>query len=424
MQYHSYSDWRKHIEQAAILPKGFQSARTQCQFVAVEKPEFGNLNMNMGLISLDRPTESFAAVFTKNQFPGWPVIAGRRLLDEPAIAGVLVNNKISNVGVAGGLTDTQNLANAVQRAFGGNAPYFSFSTGIIGWRLPVGAMIPRIAQLPQSVQSDTLMPFAEAIMTTDAWPKIRSLNCAAGRITGTAKGAGMVEPNMATMLAFILTDIDVPRTACTPLLKAAVNSSFNRISIDGETSTSDSVLLISSRREPWCGEEEFFAGLRSVCSGLAEDVVRNGEGCGHVFKTTVTGAPSEETALRLARAVVNAPLTKTAIHGNDPNVGRIIQTLGAAAARMDLPLNRESLRVEIDGVEVFSGGAFHLSSREEAILHKCFKEAELPLPVPDWPRHEKRIEVHITLGMGDASDFVIGSDLSTEYVGINADYRS
>ena len=424
MHYPDRAAWRRRLEEEAVLPEGFRTAVTALEFVPSEKPDAGSQAMNLALLRLEEPTASFAGVFTRNAFPGWPVVHGRRLLDAPAVQGVLVNNRVANVGAEGGLEDSAALADAAASLFGDEAPFFPSSTGVIGWRLPVPEMTRAIPVLADRLESGSLLPFAEAIMTTDAWPKVRSAACGDGRIVGTAKGAGMVEPDMATMLAFFLTDLDVPRESARRILAETAGRSFNRISIDGETSTSDSVLLFCSGRRPYPGDAAFRRALEEAASALAEDVVRNGEGCSHVFRVTISGAPDEPTAVSLARSVANAPLTKTAVRGNDPNVGRILQALGAACGRSGLELDRRALTLDIGDRRVFDRGAFLLDGAAEAALAAYFAGKELPLPTPGWPAHEERVDIAVSLGPGGAAASVTGSDLSEDYVRINAEYTT
>jgi glutamate N-acetyltransferase/amino-acid N-acetyltransferase len=424
MHYPDSSTYRERLRRDAALPAGFQCSVASLKFVPAEKPDAGEKPMNLALIRLDEPSPAFGAVFTRNAFPGWPVIAGRELTGAAEVQGVLVNNKVANVGAANGLEASLRLTSSAAAVMGDQAPYIPSSTGVIGWSLPVEAMERALPELKGGLQSGSLLPFAEAIMTTDAWPKVRGARCGEGRITAAAKGAGMIEPNMATMLAFFLTDIDVPRDLLRAILAEEADESFNRISIDGETSTSDTVLLLSSRKRPFPGEGAFRSALRETARALAEDVVRNGEGTAHVFRVTVNGAPDRETAVRLARAVVNAPLTKTAVRGNDPNVGRVLQALGSACGRMSLGLPRERLAMDIGGIRVFGGGVFRLDGAGERSLNSYFKSKELPIPSPGWPRHEERVEIELHIGLGDSSASVTGSDLSEEYVKINADYRT
>ena len=196
-----------------------------------------------------------------------------------------------------------------------------------------------LAALPQAVSAlagGTILPAAEGIVTTDLYPKIRRADVGGGSIVGIAKGAGMIEPNLATMLVYVLTDLAVPRGELRAMLAKAIDASFNAISIDSDTSTSDTVALISSGRVPCEDFGAFERGLHTVCRDLAEDVVRNGEGVRHVIRVRVTRAASPVLARALGKAIVNAPLFKCAVAGNDPNVGRLVQAIGKHIAKVQI----------------------------------------------------------------------------------------
>jgi glutamate N-acetyltransferase/amino-acid N-acetyltransferase len=283
------------------------------------------------------------------------------------------------------------------------------------------------------LRGDSVMPAAEGIVTTDLYPKVRRAGVGAGSIVGIAKGAGMIEPNLATMLVYVLTDIAVPREALRAMLARAVEASFNAISIDSDTSTSDTVALVSSGRVACPDKVAFERALHTVCRDLAEDVVRNGEGVRHVIRVTVNHAPTVALARAIGKAVVNAPLFKCAVAGNDPNVGRLVQAIGkhvgAHAAGTDL----SQLRAWLGGVEIFANGVFQLSPEKEAALVAHLRKAELYASQPkdgvfvppiDFPPHERCVELEIALGSGEASATVFGGDLTHEYVTENADYRS
>ncbi|VDA99496.1 Glutamate N-acetyltransferase @ N-acetylglutamate synthase [Olavius algarvensis spirochete endosymbiont] len=424
MLYPSFSAYQRRLRKDAVLPDGFEVGVGSLEFVPPERPNGGVQKMNLGLIRMLQPTASFAGVFSRNAFPGWPIVVGRELLESSQIQGVLVNNRVANVGVEGGLEASWRLSEFCSEIFGDSAPYFPSSTGVIGWALPLKEIEAALTDLKGNMSTGLILEFAKAIMTTDSWPKVRSHDCGAGRILGIAKGAGMVEPNMATALAFILTDVDFPRDVGRRIFLEVVDGSFNRISIDGETSTSDSVFLLSSCLHSYPGNDEFRNALMEVSFNLAEDVVRNGEGCAHVIRVSVAGASNTAEAHRLARAVANAPLSKLAIRGNDPNVGRILQSLGAECGRLGIGINPKKLELGIGGRTVFRNGAFHLGKKMEEFLHSYLKDSELPIPPHGWPIHEKKVEIEIALNMGMASASVIASDLSEEYVKINSDYRT
>ena len=238
---------------------------------------------------------------------------------------------------------------------------------------------------------------------------------------------------MATMLSYILTDLDLPRSVLSRCLRNAVGKSFNTITVDGDQSTSDTVLVMSSKSVPSNGaadEAEFEAALGELCRGLAEDIVRNGEGTQHVVKVSVTGAPSDLLARDLGRFVVNSNLVKCAIAGCDPNVGRIVGAIGSFLG--NVPGGEkltEGLLVTLGGVDIFRDGAFQLDPAKEKLLSDYMFDTQLfPTDVPEhdrnYPTHMKNVDISIALKGGSGSCNVIGSDLTKEYVEVNADYRS
>jgi glutamate N-acetyltransferase/amino-acid N-acetyltransferase len=312
------------------------------------------------------------------------------------------------------------------------------STGIIGWQLPVEAMTAAIPDAARGLSTASVLPAAEGIMTTDLYPKVRravvGAGAGAGTIVGIAKGAGMIEPNMATMLVYLLTDLAVPRDELRALLPATADRTFNRISIDSDTSTSDTLALLSSGTVPCPDRAAFAEALHTVCADLAEDVVRNGEGVHHLLRVTVRGAPSETLARLVGKGIVNSPLVKTAICGNDPNVGRIAAALGKQLSLHAPGLDLGGLRLSLGGHDLYVDGAFRLHGDKESALTQHLEKAELYRSQPDasgffkppvdYPPHEDAVEMEIDLGAGSESSTVLGADLSHEYVSENADYRS
>jgi len=419
----SHLSW---LESQSLPPEGFRIGVTSLEFTPAERSSGPSARMNMTALVLDEPTESFGAVFTRNAFPGYPVRIGREMLGHPRVQGVLINNKIANVCAPGGREAALDVTEAFGDAMGSglSAPLFPSSTGVIGWSLPADAMKQGMAPLAASLQNRSVLPAAKGIMTTDSFPKVRSLSLGEGRITGIAKGAGMIEPNMATMLVFLMTDLTVPRETLRNVLSRVASRTFNRISVDSDQSTSDSVFLFSSNRRPAVSEEELEQALLTVCTGLAEDVVRNGEGTGHVIKVTVDRAATEAQAEGFGKALVNSPLTKTAVFGNDPNVGRFVQAVGDYAGNNGISLDERNVEIALGSETVFSGGRFHLDSEKEARLSAYLKERALPSPSPGYPAHDGMVEIRVSLGLGEAKARILGSDLSYEYVRENADYRS
>jgi glutamate N-acetyltransferase/amino-acid N-acetyltransferase len=425
---------RAWLESQAALPDGFRVGTASLDFVPVEVPKPSR--MRVTLVALDRPTPAFAAKFTRNAFPGAPVIVGRGRLFGPALGAIVVNNKVSNVCAPGGVEAAERVCAEAARHLGlAPGEVLPSSTGVIGWRLPVDAMVEALPRAAGALQDGSVLPAAEAIMTTDLYPKVRRAAAGEGSVVGIAKGAGMIEPNLATMLVYVLTDLDVPRAALRAALDEAVEASFNCISVDSDTSTSDTVVLLSSRRRPAPPAGTFATALARVCSDLAEDVVRNGEGVHHVMRVAVAGARSFEEARGLGKAVVNSPLLKAAVNGNDPNVGRLLCAVGKHAGALGIPLDPARAVMRVGGEVVLEGGAMRLDPEKERRLVAHMKGAELYAsaappdgmtfkPPVDFPPHERRVEIEIALGMGGASCAVLGADLTHEYVTENADYRS
>ena len=421
----SESDYQKELAARSVLPDGFKCATASLEFFPRERSVPKPLPMNLALILLDRPSRDFAAVFTRNRFPGAPVLLGRRRLSGDFIQGVLINNKISNVCASGGEKDAEELLAALGFQLGISAEsFFAASTGIIGWGLPRREMEDALPRLIAGLDRSSILPLARAIMTTDAFPKVRRASVGQGTIVGTAKGAGMIEPNMATMLCFVCTDLAMPREMLREDLMWCVERSLNRISVDSDQSTSDTAILLSSGLRPAVAREEFRRGLLEVLSGLAFDIMRNAEGVGHVIRVRVTGVNSESTAVSVARAIVNSPLVKTAIFGNDPNVGRIISAIGDYMGNAGESFDAASLRIRLGGMDIFAAGAFQLDSAKEERLSAYLKDRALDTRRPPWPQHDKTVDIEIILGISPMSAEVLGSDLSYDYVRENADYRS
>jgi glutamate N-acetyltransferase/amino-acid N-acetyltransferase len=435
LTFRTRDEHRAWLAAQSRLPRGFRAGAAAFEFTPfeVDRPA----RMKLALLALDRPTEAFAAVFTRNAFPGAPVIVGRRRLQGRRLGAVLVNNKISNVCAPGGVEASERLCAEAARALGLAAEeVLPSSTGVIGWRLPVDAMAAALPAAVAALQADTILPAADGIMTTDLYPKVRRADLPGGAsLVGIAKGAGMIEPNMATMLVYLLTDAAVPRQVLRDELAMAVDQSFNAISIDSDTSTSDTVALLASGAAGPVDLPSFRAALRRVCRDLAEDVVRNGEGVRHVLRVAVRGAPDAAAARALGKAVVNSPLLKTAVAGNDPNVGRLVAALGKEAGARGIPLDPARARLSMGGEVIVEGGLFRLDREKERRLTAHLLAAELypqrPAadgitfkPPVDFPPHERCVEVEVELGDGAGAAEVLGADLTHEYVTENADYRS
>ena len=366
------------------------------------------------------------------QFPGCPVKVGKaRLAVGHPLQAVVINNKVSNVCPGGdGVAAAESVCEAVATRLhlsGGADAVLPSSTGVIGWRLPARELAEDIVPAAiDALQNDSAYAAAEAIMTTDRYPKLRSKTLADGtRIVGVAKGAGMIEPNMATMLGYIMTDAKVEKGALQRLLSEACDRSFNAISIDGDESTSDTVVALSSGLKDLASEDAFRDALLEVTAGLAADLVRNGEGTGHVIRVGITGFPgSDYDARRLGRHLVNSPLVKCAISGNDPNTGRIAGAIGSFMGKFFPDASVDAMALTLGGRTIFAEGKFVLEGDAvERELSRHMADAQLG-EVDDFPRHQNFVEIGIDFGASGADVTVLGSDLTKEYVSVNADYRS
>jgi glutamate N-acetyltransferase/amino-acid N-acetyltransferase len=425
---------RAWLETQSALPEGFRAGAAALEFTPVEvaKPA----RMKLALLALDRPTDAFAAKFTRNAFPGAPVIVGRRRLAGPRLAAIVVNNKVSNVCAPGGVEAAERVCAEAARLLG-VAPdeVLPSSTGVIGWRLPVDAMLPALPGAVAALQARSVLPAADAIRTTDLYAKVRRAAVGGGSVVGVAKGAGMIEPNLATMLVFLLTDLDVPREALRAALDVAVEASFQNVTVDSDTSTSDTVALVASRTRSAPPRAAFEEALVQVCRDLAEDVVRNGEGVHHVMRIAVRGAPDVAAAREAGKAIANSPLVQCAVNGNDPNVGRLVAALGKQLGKAGVAIDPARVRLAMGGEVLVERGAFALDGAKERRLVAHLKAAELYASVPapdgltfrppvDFPPHERCVEIEVDLGVGAAACEVLGADRSHEYVTENADYRS
>ncbi len=366
------------------------------------------------------PGTRVAAVFTKNRFCAAPVTVARAHLAQAAPRALLINTGFANAGTgAPGEADARACCEALGHVL--KCPpgeILPFSTGVIGERLPVARIA---AGLPGCIAGFDESGWGEAahgIMTTDTVPKGASrqlrIDGKTVTVTGIAKGAGMIRPDMATMLAFVATDAVVPQSALQACLAAAVNRSFNRITVDGDTSTNDACLLLATGRaghapieapggQPY---ETLAQAVGEVCAELAQAIIRDAEGATKFITIEVGGGASESDCLEVAYTIAHSPLVKTAFFASDPNWGRILAAIGRAPIS-HLDVGRVS--IHLDGVCVVRNGG----------LAAEYAEAQ-GLAVMKQPE----IRVRVDLGAGAARATVWTSDLSHDYVRINAEYRS
>jgi glutamate N-acetyltransferase/amino-acid N-acetyltransferase len=348
-----------------------------------------------------------AAMFTRNRFPGAPVIIGKKHIANGFAQALVINSKNANVamGKAG-------LANAIEtcRIVGKElsiSPYdvLPFSTGVIGRPLPMEKIRAGLRGIKKELKPDNLKLAAEAIMTTDMYPKYIFCQVGPAVIAGIAKGAGMIEPNMATMLVYLMTDAELPKAQLRPMLKRVVDKTFNCMSIDTDTSTSDTVVLMANGLAGKVNLRHFENGLHQVCEFLTREIARNGEGVTKLIIVDVTGAKSAAQAKRVAKAVVNSPLVKTAVYGCDPNWGRVIMAVGKT---FDPQIDPAKVTVRFGDTRVFRRGS----------PVDCDLEA--------LRQYLGRVEVSmgVDLGLGKASARVWGCDLTEGYIKENAYYTT
>jgi len=375
----------------------------------------GGSRPDVALIVSETPAVA-AGVFTRNAVKAAPVVISQLHVRRGRARAIVVNSGNANACTgARGLGDALQMARAAADEV--DCPpgeVLIASTGVIGRTLPMERILPGIARAGRDLGGDG-DAVARAIMTTDTYPKQASRRLVMGGIEhcvgGVAKGSGMIHPDMATLLAFVTTDARVAPELLRPLLQEAVRDSFNLISVDGDTSTNDCCLLLANGAaegpllEPGSTAADLFASaLGRVLQDLAEQVLADGEGATRTFSVRVTGAVDQAQARAAARTVTSSPLVKTAIHGGDPNWGRILAAVGRSGAELAL----DRCRLSIQGEEMFA-----LGQVLEASLERLVPKLSQP-----------RIAIEINLGVGDAEATAIGCDLSSDYVRINADYST
>jgi glutamate N-acetyltransferase / amino-acid N-acetyltransferase len=379
------------------LPRGFRAAGLHC---GLKKNE----QYDLGLLLADEPVAG-AAIFTNNQLQGAHITVCREHLAASGgrVRAVLVNARNANCATGEqGIADARDCCRelAVRLRCPADQVLMA-STGPIGAPLPKARIVGKLDELLGKCSADGALDFARAIMTTDTYPK--ALHAAeAPAVTGFAKGSGMIHPNMATMLGFLLTDGTSPNaTATAGLLRRVADRSFHRVSIDGDTSPNDTLLLLASGKA--AGDVE--SHLTSIAQQLARTIAADGEGATRLVTIEVRGARNETEATHVGRTIATSPLVKTAVAGRDPNWGRIL----SAAGRAGITFPAAKARVWVGGADVYSGGAPHPENEPQAHRHLT---------------DETLVVLGIDLAVGSASADVWTCDFTKDYVQINADYRS
>lgn len=373
------------------------------------------------LAVMDKGT-AVAGVFTKSKCPSAPVEWCRAKLKGGKARALVVNSGNANAFTGKtGRGSTALTAKIAAKAVGcSESEIFLASTGVIGEPLDATKFDGVLGRLAETAEPGDYLAAAKAIMTTDTFPKVATATVKLGKakvtINGMAKGAGMIAPDMATMLSFIFTDAPIAPAALQALLKSGVEDTFNAVTIDGDTSTSDTLLAFATGAAAEHGAPKisrasdprlkaFVKAFNQVLANLAEQVARDGEGARKLVEITVEGAKTKASARKIAMSIANSPLVKTAIAGEDANWGRVVMAVGKAGE----PADRDKLSISFNGIRVARSGARD-PDYDEAQVSEAMKAPE--------------IAIKVSLGLGKGRDRVLTCDLTKEYVAINGDYRS
>jgi glutamate N-acetyltransferase/amino-acid N-acetyltransferase len=348
-----------------------------------------------------------AAMFTRNRFPGAPVIVGKKHIAKGFVQALVINSKNANVAMG-----KQGVANAIEtcRIVGkelGISSYdvLPFSTGVIGRPLPMDKIRAGLKGIGKELKPNNLKLAAEAIMTTDMYPKYIFCHVGSAVIAGIAKGAGMIEPSMATMLVYLMTDAELPRSTMRPMLRRIVDRTFNCMSIDTDTSTSDTVVLMANGLAGKVNLRHFEDALSHVCEFLTREIALNGEGVTKLIIVDVTRSKSDAQAKAVAKSIVNSPLVKTAVYGCDPNWGRVIMAIGKT---FDPAIDPAKVTIRFGDTTVFKKGA----------------PVDCDLQGLRDYLGQSEVTISVDLGIGKTSARVWGCDLTEGYIKENAYYTT
>ncbi len=358
------------------------------------------------VVATDKPCTA-AGMFTTSSFAGPSVIVSREHLSSPTAQAVVVISKNANVATgARGLADAREVVKRVADAIGCAAgDVLIASTGVIGRHYPMDKVRAGLGAIPSTLPLVDAHRVAAGMMTTDTVPKVAAASVGASRIVGVAKGVGMIEPNMATMITVLLTDAQLDAVDLDPIFRRVIDRTFNCVSIDTDTSTSDTAIVMASGSAGPVDLDAFEHGLYEVAVSLTKQIARDGEGAEKLIEVTVQQAASPSQAKRVAKAIVNSPLVKTAVHGADPNWGRVAMAIGKSTTADEVDQSRVVIRFgpqEVYPTSVADAGLAVLAA------------------------YMRGSEIHITaaLAAGEASATVWGCDLTDGYVRINADYTT
>lgn len=354
-----------------------------------------------------------AGVFTKNRVIAAPLVITRQHIEGGRLSALIANSGNANAFTgASGLQDAKEMAELTASHLGLEKTEVGVaSTGVIGRKMDIGLIRSQLAEVIKKLTDDSegSASAAKAIMTTDTFPKEVAIEMSNGsRIGGIAKGSGMIEPNMGTMLAFIYTDADLDTATLDQCLRVAVNKSFNMVVVDGDTSTNDMALITATGQSGRPDIQEFQQSLDQVCIRLAKMIAKDGEGASHLIEANVTGAKNEGDAVLAAKAIVRSPLVKSAIFGQDPNWGRVIAAVGYSGADVDQDMISLDFSNSDNSIKLVENGKINDIS-DDQLKHIMGSE---------------EIVINVNLGLGSGSAVAWGCDLTYDYVRINAEYTT
>jgi glutamate N-acetyltransferase/amino-acid N-acetyltransferase len=358
------------------------------------------------IVATDSPSTAFG-VFTTSSFAGPSVIVSREHLSTPRAQAVVVISKNANVATGDeGLANAREIVGAVADRLGcASTDVLIASTGVIGRQYPMDRVRRGLAGIPSPLPCTDARPVAAGIMTTDTVAKIAEASVGPARIVGVAKGVGMIEPDMATMITLLLTDADIGPDDLEPIFRRVIDRTFNCVSIDTDTSTSDTAILLTSGAAGAVDLDAFERALGEVAESLTKQIARDGEGAEKLIEVTVQQAASTQQAKRVAKAIVNSPLVKTAVHGADPNWGRVAMAIGKSTTADEVDQSRVVIRFG-----------------DQEVYPTAVDDAGLEALAAYMRGADVRIVA--SLAAGDSSATVWGCDLTDGYVRINADYTT
>lgn len=390
---------KKESDMQTLMPKGF--------YTCVKNLGIKDDTLDFTVI-MSSTVANAAAMFTQSRFCGAPIPIGKQNVANGKLQCFVINSKNANVATGEeGIRNVQEIVNLVAHELA-IAPenILPSSTGVIGHQLPMDKIRNGIINIKEQLVEGGLEKSAQAIMTTDTYPKCKICKVGNATLVGIAKGSGMIEPNMATMLSYFVTDAEIPATTLQTIFKEAVNQSFNMVSVDTDTSTSDTVAIMANGLAGKVDIKQFTEALNNMSIELAKEIARDGEGATKLVEVTVNESSSFAQAKKVAKSIVNSPLVKTAIFGKDANWGRIAMAIGKCEDEVEL--NPENISIYFGETLIYQGKP--IDSVDLSVIQDYLENSE--------------IQIKVSLGLGNEEATVWGCDLSYDYVKINGSYTT